>query len=42
MTRLMNAEGNEHTIMTVGLGVVGSTYSFGGDYRLQDAPRSPS
>ena len=37
MTRLMNAEGDEHTMMTVGLGVVGSTYSFGGDYRLQDA-----
>ena len=37
MTRLMNAEGDEHTMMTVGLGVVGSLYSFGGDYRLQDA-----
>ncbi|MET1058620.1 MAG: tripartite tricarboxylate transporter substrate-binding protein [Nocardioides sp.] len=37
MTRLMNAEGDEHMMMTVGLGVVGSTYSFGGDYRLQDA-----
>jgi putative tricarboxylic transport membrane protein len=37
MTRLMNAKGDEHTMMTVGLGVVGSTYSFGGDYRLQDA-----
>ena len=23
MTRLMNAEGDEHTMMTVGLGVVG-------------------
>ena len=29
MTRLMNAEGDEHTMMTVGLGVVGSLYSFG-------------
>jgi putative tricarboxylic transport membrane protein len=37
MTRLMNAEGDDHTMMTVGLGIVGSTYSFGGDYRLQDA-----
>ena len=37
MTRLMNAEGDEHTMMTVGLGVVGSLYSFGGDYQLQDA-----
>ena len=37
MTRLMNAEGDEHTMMTVGLGVVGSLYSFGLDYRLQDA-----
>ncbi|MBB6629600.1 tripartite tricarboxylate transporter substrate binding protein [Nocardioides sp. KIGAM211] len=37
MTRLMNAEGDENTMMTVGLGVVGSLYSFGLDYRLQDA-----
>jgi len=37
MTRLMNAEGDEHTMMTVGLGVVGSLYSFGLDYKLQDA-----
>ena len=37
MTRLMNAEGDEHTMMTVGLGVVGSLYSFGVDYQLQDA-----
>ena len=37
MTRLMNAEGNEHTMMTVGLGVVGSLYSFALDYKLQDA-----
>jgi putative tricarboxylic transport membrane protein len=33
----MNAEGDEHTMMTVGLGVVGSLYSFGLDYKLQDA-----
>jgi putative tricarboxylic transport membrane protein len=37
MTRLMNAEGDEHTMMTAGLGVVGSLYSFGLDTRLQDA-----
>ncbi|MFY0406012.1 Bug family tripartite tricarboxylate transporter substrate binding protein [Solicola sp. PLA-1-18] len=37
MARLMNEEGNTSTIMTVGLGVVGSLYSFGADYRLQDA-----
>jgi putative tricarboxylic transport membrane protein len=37
MTRLMNEEGNDHVMMTVGLGVVGSLYSFGLDYRLQDA-----
>jgi putative tricarboxylic transport membrane protein len=37
MTRLMNAEGDENTMMTVGLGVVGSLYSFGLDHRLQDA-----
>jgi putative tricarboxylic transport membrane protein len=37
MTRLMNAEGDEHTMMTVGLGVVGSLYSFALDYKLQDA-----
>jgi putative tricarboxylic transport membrane protein len=29
--------GDEHTMMTVGLGVVGSTYSFGSKYQLQDA-----
>ena len=29
MTRLMNAEGDERTMMTAGLGVVGSLYSFG-------------
>jgi putative tricarboxylic transport membrane protein len=37
MTRLMNAEGDENTLMTGGLGVVGSLYSFGLDYQLQDA-----
>ena len=37
MTRLMGAEGDEHTMMTVGLGVVGSLYSFGLDDRLDEA-----
>ena len=37
MTRLMNAEGDERTMMTAGLGVVGSLYSFGPAYKLQDA-----
>ena len=37
MTRLMNAEGDERTLMTAGLGVVGSLYSFGVPYKLQDA-----
>ena len=37
MTRLMNAEGDERTMMTAGLGVVGSLYSFGAPYKLQDA-----
>jgi putative tricarboxylic transport membrane protein len=37
MTRLMGAEGDEHTMMTIGLGVVGSLYSFGLDDRLDDA-----
>lgn len=37
MTKLMNYEGDENTIMTVGLGVVGSLYSFGVDTKLQDA-----
>ena len=37
MTRLMNAEGDEHTMMTAGLGVVGSLYSFGARYKLDDA-----
>ena len=37
MTRLMNAEGDERTLMTAGLGVVGSLYSSGAPYKLQDA-----
>lgn len=37
MTDLMGKEGDEHTMMTVGLGVVGSLYSFGNEYKLQDA-----
>lgn len=37
MTALVGKAGNEHTMMTVGLGVVGSTYSFASDFRLLDA-----
>lgn len=37
MTALMGEEGNEHLMMTVGLGVVGSLYSFAVDHKLQDA-----
>ncbi len=37
MTALVGKAGNEHTMMTVGLGVVGSTYSFASDYKLLDA-----
>jgi putative tricarboxylic transport membrane protein len=37
MTDLVGSAGDEHTVMTVGLGVVGSTYSFGSEYRPQDA-----
>jgi putative tricarboxylic transport membrane protein len=37
MTALIGKAGNEHTMMTVGLGVVGSTYSFGSEYKLLDA-----
>ena len=37
MTRLMNAEGDERTLMTAGLGVVGSLYSFGAPYAMDDA-----
>lgn len=37
MATLMGKPGDEHVMMTVGLGVVGSLYSFGSDYRLTDA-----
>lgn len=37
LTRLMGAEGDNHTLMTVGLGVVGSAYSFGLPFKLTDA-----
>jgi putative tricarboxylic transport membrane protein len=37
MTQLMNTEGDEHTMMTAGLGVVGSLYSFGVDTKMVDA-----
>ena len=37
MTDLVGKAGDEHTMMTVGLGVVGSTYSFASDYSLDDA-----
>ena len=37
MSRLMSEEGNEQLMMTFGLGVVGSTYSFAVDARPQDA-----
>jgi putative tricarboxylic transport membrane protein len=37
MTQLVGEAGDEHTMMTVGLGVVGSTYSFGSTYDLLDA-----
>ena len=33
MTELVGKAGDEHTMMTVGLGVVGSTYSFGSQYQ---------
>ncbi len=36
-TSLMGKAGDENTMMTLGLGVVGSLYSFGSDFRLQDA-----
>lgn len=36
-TSMIGDVGDEHTIMTVGLGVVGSLYSFGNDLRLRDA-----
>lgn len=37
MSRLMNAEGDEDLMMTVGLGVVGATYSLGLEKRPHDA-----
>jgi putative tricarboxylic transport membrane protein len=37
MTSLVGKAGDEHTVMTVGLGVVGSTYSFASEYTPQDA-----
>lgn len=37
MTELVGEVGDEHTLMTVGLGVVGSTYSFGSQFGLDDA-----
>ena len=37
MTALIGKAGNEHTMMTVGLGVVGSTYSFASEYSSLDA-----
>ncbi|WP_182526579.1 Bug family tripartite tricarboxylate transporter substrate binding protein [Nocardioides dongkuii] len=37
LSRLMSAEGDENILMTVGLGVVGSAYSFDQEYRLTDA-----
>jgi putative tricarboxylic transport membrane protein len=37
MTRLMNAEGDGRTLMTAGLGVVGSLYSFAGEHKMHDA-----
>jgi putative tricarboxylic transport membrane protein len=37
MTELVGQVGDENTLMTVGLGVVGSTYSFGSQFGLRDA-----
>jgi len=37
MTELMNEEGDEQVMMTVGLGVVGSLYSFGNQFKVTDA-----
>ncbi|MEI5674897.1 MULTISPECIES: Bug family tripartite tricarboxylate transporter substrate binding protein [unclassified Nocardioides] len=37
LTRLMGAAGDEHTLMTMGLGVVGSAYSFALPYKVTDA-----
>ncbi len=37
MTELMNEKGDEKVMMTVGLGVVGSLYSFGNQFKVTDA-----
>jgi len=37
MTDLMHEQGDNNLMMTVGLGVVGSLYSFGNEFKLQDA-----
>lgn len=37
MTELMNEQGDENVMMTVGLGVVGSLYSFGNEFKDTDA-----
>lgn len=37
MTELMNEQGDEHVMMTVGLGVVGSLYSFANEFKISDA-----
>lgn len=37
MTELMNEQGDENVMMTVGLGVVGSLYSFGNEFKVTDA-----
>lgn len=37
MTELMNEEGDQNVMMTVGLGVVGSLYSFGNEFKVTDA-----
>ena len=42
MTSLIGKAGDEHTMMTVGLGVVGSTYSFASAYSCRTRRRSPS
>ena len=37
MTELVGRVGDDNTLMTVGLGVVGSTYSFSSQFGLSDA-----
>jgi putative tricarboxylic transport membrane protein len=37
MTELMNEQGDQNVMMTVGLGVVGSLYSFGNEFQVTDA-----